>query len=331
MKRRDFISLVGGAAAAWPLAARAQQAGPVKRIGVLHNTAASDAEGKAELAALVEELKKLGWVDGDNMHIAYRYGAGDPNKMSTSAKELVALNPDLLFVRSTAAVHALRQETAAIPIVFVAVSDPVGDGFATTLARPGRNITGFTNVESSVASKWVELLKEVTAGMTRVEYMFNPPTAPSKGRYYSNLVEHAASYFSVEAIAHPVQSSGDIQSAFDPFARQPGGGLIVLPDPFTVTHRTLIIDLALRYRLPAVYAFRNIVIEGGLVCYGVDLIDLYRRAASYIDRVLKGERAGDLPIQEPVKFDLVINLKTAKAIGIRVPAALLTLADEVIE
>ena len=328
--RRKFISALGGVAV-WPLAARAQQPEVVHRIGLLQNTSEADPQGKIELAALIEELKKLGWVDGVNMQIAYRYGAGDPNRMATFAKELVALNPDLVFARSTAAVHALQRETTAIPIVFVAVSDPVGDGFAASLSRPGRNITGFTNVESSVASKWVELLKDVAPNLTQVEYIFNPPTAPSQGRYYSNLVERAASYFSVKTIAHPVHSANDIESAFEPFAQQPGAGLIVLPDPFIVTNRTLIIDLALRNRLPATYAFRNMVVEGGLICYGVNLVDLYRRAAPYIDRILKGEKAGDLAIQEPVKFDLVINLKTAKALGLTVPQTLQVAADEVIE
>ena len=331
MRRRDFIRGIAGSTAAWPLAVRAQQPESIHRIGLLQNTSESDPQGKIELATLIEELKKLGWVDGVNLQIVYRYGAGDPNKMATFAKELVALKPDLLFARSTAAVHALQQETSAIPIVFVAVSDPVGDGFAASLSRPGRNITGFTNVESSVASKWVELLKEVAPNLTEMEYIFNPPMAPSQGRYYSNLLEHAASNFSLKIIAHPVRSASDIESAFQPFAQQPGAGLVVLPDPFTVTHRRLIIDLALRNRLPATYAFRNMAVEGGLICYGVNLVDLYRRAVPYIDRIFKGEKAGDLAIQEPVKFDLVINLKTAKALGLTVPPTLLATADEVIE
>lgn len=331
MRRREFIAFVGSAAAAWPLAARAQQAGQVKRIGLLQNTAEDDPQGKIELAALIADLKKLGWLNGVNLQVTYRYGAGDSNRMARFARELVAMKPDLLFARSTAAVHAFQRETDTVPILFVAVSDPIGDGFATSLSRPGRNITGFTNVESSVASKWVELLKEITPGITQIEYIFNPPTAPSQGRYYSNLVEHAALRFSVKAIAHPVLSAGDIESAFHPFAQQRGAGLIVLPDPFILTHRTMVIDLALRNRLPATYAFHNIAAEGGLICYGVDLVDLYRRAALYVDRILKGEKAGDLAIQEPIKFDLVINVKTAKAIGVAVPSTLLALANEVIE
>jgi putative ABC transport system substrate-binding protein len=283
-----------GGAAAWPLAARGQQDGTVKRIGLLHNTPEGDAEGKVELATLIQELKKLGWIEGDNLQITYRYGAGDQARMATFAKELVALKPDVLFARSTAAVHALKRETTAIPILFVAVSDPVGDGFAASLSRPGRNITGFTNVESSVAGKWVELLKEVAPGTTQIEFIFNPPTAPSQGTYYSNLVEHAAAALSVKTIAHPVRTPADIESAFTPFAQQPGAGLIVLPDPFTVTHRTAIIGLARRNRLPAIYAFRNMAAEGGLIAYGVNLLDLYRRAPPYIDRILKGANAGDL-------------------------------------
>ncbi|MFY9693487.1 MAG: ABC transporter substrate-binding protein [Xanthobacteraceae bacterium] len=331
MRRREFVTLFGGAVASWQLAARAQQSTVDRRIGLLQNTSEGDPQGKIELATLNEGLKKLGWVEGVNMRIAYRYGAGDPNKMATFAKELVALKPDILFARSTAAVHAFQEETTTIPILFVAVSDPVGDGFAASLSRPGQNITGFTNVESSVASKWLELLKEVAPNLSQVEYIFNPPMAPSQGRYYSNLLERAASHFSVKTIAHPVHSASDIESAFEPFAQRPGAGLIVLPDPFIVTHRTSIIDLALRNRLPATYAFRNMVAEGGLICYGVNLIDLYRRAAPYIDRILKGEKAGDLPIQEPVKFDLAINLKTAKALGLSVPPTLLAIADELIE
>jgi putative ABC transport system substrate-binding protein len=329
MRRRDFITLVM-TTAAWPIAARAQQ-GAIKRIGLLQNTAEDDPEGKVELATLTGELEKLGWVNGVNMQITYRYGAGDPNRMATFARELVAPHPDLLFARSTAAVRALQRETATIPILFVAVSDPIGDGFAASLSRPGRNITGFTNVESSVASKWVELLKEVAPGVTQVEYIFNPPTAPSQGRYYSNLVKRAASHFSLKAIAHPVLSISDIEGAFEPFAQQPGAGMIVLPDPFILTHRTLIIDLALRNRLPATYPFHNMAAEGGLICYGVNLVDLYKRAAPYVDRILKGEKAGDLAIQEPVKFDLVINSKTARALGLTISTSLLALADEVIE
>jgi putative ABC transport system substrate-binding protein len=330
MRRRDFIAGLGGAAT-WPFLARAQQDSPVKRIGLLQNTGESDPEGKVELATLAQELKKLGWVEGDNLQITYRYGGGDTSRMAVAAKELAALRPDLLFARSTAAVHAMVRETKTIPILFVAVSDPVGEGFAASLSRPGRNITGFTNVESSVAGKWVELLKEVAPGTTQIEFIFNPQTAPSQGKYYSTLVEHAAAYFAVKTVAHPLRSAADIESAFDPFARRPGAGLIVLPDPFTVTHRKSIIDLALRNRLPAIYAFRNMVVEGGLIAYGVNPLDLYRRSSSYIDRILKGANAGDLAIQAPVKFDLVVNLKTAKAMGLKIPETFLLLADDVIE
>ena len=329
MRRRGFLGGLGGAVVAWPLAALGQE--DVKRIGLLHNTAGTDPESKAELATLLDTLAKLGWAVGRNLEIAYRYGDGDAKRMATFAKELVALKPDLLFARSTAAVHALKRETAAIPIVFVAVSDPVGDGFVASLSRPGRNITGFTNVESTVASKWVELLKEVVPGTTRIEYIFNPQTAPSQGHYYSNLVEKAAPYFSVKTISHPVKSVPDIEDAFVPFAQQLGSGLIVLPDPFILTNRTLIISLALRHKLPAIYAFHNMAVEGGLICYGVNLLDLYRRAPIYIDRILKGEKASDLAVQAPVKFDLVVNLKTAKAMGLIISEKFLLRADEVIE
>jgi putative ABC transport system substrate-binding protein len=334
MRRRDFIAGLGIAGlagpAAWPLAVRAQDA-PAKRIGLLYNSREDDPEGKVEIATLVGELKKLGWAEGVNLQIANRYGAADPKRMADFAKELVGLKPDMLFARSTAAVHALKRETTSIPIVFVAVSDPVGDGFAASLSRPGRNITGFTNVESSVAGKWVELLKEIAPGTTQVQYIFNPPTAPSQGKYYSSLVEHAAPHFGVKAIAHPVRSAADIESAFVPFSQQRGAGMVVLPDPFTVTNRRQIIDLALRNRLPAIYAFRNIIVDGGLVSYGVNSVDLFRRSASYVDRVLRGESASELAIQTPLKFDLVVNLKTAKAMDLTIPERFLLRADEVIE
>jgi len=328
MRRRSFIVGLGGVAAS-PLAAWAQQ--DTKRIGLLYNAREDDPEGKVEIATLLGELKKLGWTEGANLKITNRYGAADPKRMADFAKELVGLKPDLLFARSTAAVHALKRETTAIPIVFVSVSDPVGDGFAVSLSRPGRNITGFTNVESSVAGKWVELLKEIAPGTKQVGYIFNPPTAPSQGKYYSNLVEHAGPHFGVKTIAHPARSAADIESAFAAIAKQPGGGMVVLPDPFTVTNRRLIIELAMRNRLPAIYAFRNITADGGLLSYGVNSVDLFRRSASYVDRVLKGESASDLAIQTPVKFDLVVNLKTAKAMALTVPETFLLRADEVIE
>jgi putative ABC transport system substrate-binding protein len=330
MRRREFITLVGGTAV-WPLAARAQQAERVRRIAVLKNTPEGDTEGKLELAALVQELKSLGWIDGQNVHIDYRFGAGDRNRMEASAKELVALRPDVIVARSTPALRALAAETSAIPIVFIAVSDPVGEGFAASLARPGGNATGFTNVESAMAGKWVDLLKEIAPDLRRVTFIFNPRLAPGGGAYYARLVERAADLSGVTAISGPVNTPSEIANTVTALAREPGGGLLALPDAFTNTHRALIVELAMRHRLPAVYTFGHMAKEGGLVAYGVNIIDLYRRSASYIDRILKGARPADLPIQAPIKFELVVNLKTAKAMGLKIPEAFLLRADAVIE
>jgi putative ABC transport system substrate-binding protein len=333
MRRREFITLLGGAAAAWPLAARAQQGERMRRVGVLMSTAADDPEAKVELAAFEQELKNLGWREGQNIRIDYRFGAGDAARMAAFAKELVALKPDVLLARSTPVLKALAlaAETNTVPIVFVAVSDPVGEGFAASLARPGGNATGFTNVESAMAGKWVELLKEITPGLKRITFIYNPLTAPGGGAYYARLIEAAAATLGVTVTPGSVRAPSDIEGAVTALAREPGGGLLVLPDAFINAHRALIFELAMRYRLPAVYTFGHMAVEGGLISYGPDIIDQYRRAAAYVDRILKGERAGDLPIQAPTKFELVINLKTAKALGLAVPPTLLSRADEVIE
>ncbi len=332
MRRRDFITLLCGAASTWPLTAYAQQKTEgMRRIGLLLSTPDSDQEAKVELAAFVQELKKLGWSEGRNIQIDYRFSAGDTARMAMFAKELVAMKPDVIVARSTPVLKAVAAETSTIPLVFIGVSDPVGEGLAKSLARPGGNSTGFTNVESAMAGKWVELLKDITPGLKRVTYIFNPQTAPGGGAYYARLVERAADALGVTAISGPVRASSDIEPAVAELAREPGGGLVVLPDAFTNTHRTLIFELAMRYRLPAVYTFGHFAVEGGLIAYGVNIVDLYRRSASYVDRILKGERAGDLPIQAPSKFELMINLKTAKALGLTVPSSLLDRADEVIE
>jgi putative ABC transport system substrate-binding protein len=331
MRRREFISLLGGAAAAWPFAAHAQNMQGMRRIGVLHSTAEGDLEAKAELAAFEQELKNLGWREGQNIRIDYRFGAGDATRIAAFAKELVASKPDLVVARSTPVLKAVASETKTIPIVFIAVSDPIGEGFATSLARPGGNATGFTNVESAMAGKWVELLKDITPGLKRVTFIFNPPTAPGGGAYYARLVEGAATALGVSAISGPVYAASDINSVVTELAHEPGGGLIALPDAFTNTHRTLIFEFAMRHRLPAVYTFGHYAVEGGLIAYGANIVDLYRRSASYVDRILKGEPAGDLPIQAPAKFELMINLATAKALGITVPPSLLGLADQLIE
>jgi putative ABC transport system substrate-binding protein len=330
MKRRDFITLLGGAAA-WPLGARAQQPDRVLRIGVLMNLAASDPEGQAQVTALVLRLKELGWTDGRNVQFDYRWAAGDASRMRTFAKELVKLQPDVVLARSTPVTAALQRETQTIPIVFVAVSDPVGEGFVASVARPEANITGFTNVESSLGSKWLELLKEIAPSIMSVALVFNPETAPGGGLYYFRLVESAAPSLAVAVIKAPVHDPAEIDTALATLAREPSVGLIVLPDALTNVHRELIISRAARYRLPAVYLFRNMAAEGGLMSYGIDLVDLFRRAASYIDRILKGAEPADLPVQLPTKYELVINLKTAKALGLTVPLIMQMTADEVIE
>jgi ABC-type uncharacterized transport system substrate-binding protein len=330
MKRREFIMLLGGTAT-WPLVARAQQPNRVRRIGVLKNTPASDAQAKVEIAAFETELKNLGWREGQNVFIEYRFGAGDASRMAAFAKELVALKPDLLVARSTAAVRPLAAETKTIPIVFIGVSDPVGEGFAASFARPGGNVTGFSNVESAMAGKWVELLKEIAPALKRVIFMFNPETAPMGGDYYARLVRNAADASGVTAIPAPLHSPAEIETVIAAHAREPGSSLLLLPDPFGNTHRAQIIDLAMQLRVPAIFTFSHMAREGGLMAYGVDNVDLYRRSASYVDRILRGERPSDLPIQAPTRFELVINLKTAKALGLTIPPSLLARADEVIE
>jgi putative ABC transport system substrate-binding protein len=330
MKRREFITWLGGMAAAWPVAADAQKTEIIHRIGVLKNTPEGDPEAKVELAAFEQELKALGWSEGRNIRIDYRFGAGDAARMATFAKELVAIKPDVIVVRSTPALRAVAAETSTIPLVFILVSDPVGEGFASSLARPGGNATGFTNVESAMAGK-VELLKDLTPGLKRVTFIFNPPTAPAGGAYYAGLVERAAAALGVTLISGPIYAPSDIEPTITELAREPGGGLVVLPDAFMNTHRKVTFELAMRYRVPAVYTLGHFAVEGGLIAYGVNTVDVYRRSASYVDRILKGERAGDLPIQAPTKFELVINLKTAKALGLTVPSSLLGRAGEIIE
>jgi putative ABC transport system substrate-binding protein len=332
MRRREFLGVLGGAATtAWPLSARAQQPERARRIGVLMSAPENDPEATFELGTLVQELKSLGWTIGQNIRIDSRFAAGDVNRMAAFAKELVALKPDVIVARSTPVLKAITAETRTIPAVFIAVSDPVGDGFAASLARPGGNVTGFTNVESAMAGKWVELLKEIVPDLQRVTFMFNPQTAPGGGAYYARLIERAASVFGVTAISGPVHTRPDIEKIVTAGARESGGGLLALPDAFINTHRAVIIELAMRHRLPAVYTFGHMAVEGGLIAYGVSIVDLYRRSASYVDRILKGARPGDLPIQAPIKFELVVNLKTAKAMGLKIPEAFLLRTDKVIE
>jgi putative ABC transport system substrate-binding protein len=330
MKRREFISLIGGAAAAgWPLVARAQQPERMRRVGVLHGFAESDPQAASRVAALQRELRELGWVEGRNIRLDYRW-AGDASQAQAHAKELVAMAPDAILAHATPELVALRQETRTIPIVFVAVIDPVGQGFVSNLARPGENITGFTNYESTIGGKWLEMLKEIAPGIARVALLYNPDTAPFFG-FFQHSVEEAASIFAVEAIALRVRDAVEIERAIEAFAIGSNAGIIILPDNTTFRHRDLIIRLAVRHRLPAIYPFRYFATSGGLIYYGIDVLEDYRGAASYIDRILRGANPGDLPIQAPTKFELLINLKTAKALGLEIPPSLLALADEVIE
>ena len=331
MKRRDFITFFGGAAAAWPLIALAQQSNTVRRIGVLMPFAATDPSLKIELAAFVRHLQELGWVEGRNLRIDYRWAAGDAERMQVFAKELVALQPEVLFCRSTPVTAALLKQTRTIPIVFTLVSDPVGDHFVGSVARPGGNATGFTNVESSLGGKWLELLKEVAPSIRRVAFIFDPKLAPGGGSYYRRLIEAAAPSFAVAPTATPVHDAVEIERAIGEFVREPNGSLLVLPDATTNFHRGLIIALATRYRVPAIYEFRDIVEDGGLMSYGVDVVDQFRQAADYVDRIIKGAKPAELPVQLPTKFELAINLKTAKALGLDVSLQLQQRADAVIE
>jgi ABC-type uncharacterized transport system substrate-binding protein len=330
MKRRKFIALFGGAAAAWPLAARAQQTERVRRIGVLMFSAESDQEGVSSVAAFREELRNLGWMEGRNSEIDIRWAAADVELMKRFAKELVALQPDLILTSSTAATAVMLQQTHTIPIIFVLVADPVGSGFVASLPRPGGNATGFTPIVGSLGGKWVELLKEIAPRVVRVTLLFNPPTAPFVEGYL-NPFKTAAASVGAEAIVAPVNDMSGVESFVTTEAREPSSGLVVIPDAFTVSHRAEITALAARYHVPAVYWSRSFAEVGGLISYGPYIVDEYRRAASYADRILKGSKPSELPVQAPVKFELVINLKTAKALGLDVPPSLLARADEVIE
>jgi putative tryptophan/tyrosine transport system substrate-binding protein len=329
MRRREFIAGLGGAAA-WPLAARAQRGDRMRRVGVLMNVVLEDPSGLAEVTAFRQGLTELGWIEGRNIDIEFRWPGGDIERVQTFAKELVGLRPDVLIGRSTPGTAALKQETGTIPIIFVNVTEPVEQGFVQSLARPGGNITGLTNFEASIGGKWLQLLREADQRIVRVAAIYNPQTAPFAGLFL-RAVQSAAPTFAVEAVAMPIQSDADIEAALTMFARQPFGGLIAVPDSFTVQRRDLIIALAARNRVPALYTNLVSTPIGGLMSYSVDTRDLMQRAATYVDRILKGANPADLPVQHPAKFELSINLKTAKALGLTVPSALLVSADEVIE
>ena len=328
MRRREFMTVLGGAAVGWPLAARAQGE-RVRRIGVLMGIAESDPARQSFVTAFTEALQELGWSSGRNIRIEYCWGAGDAERIRNFARELVEMQLDLIVGHTTPVVAALKAQTRTIPIVFTQVSDPVGSGFIDGFAKPGGNITGFTNLESSMGSKLGELLKEVAPTITRVAVMFNPDTAPDRGTYFLRPVEAAAPSLHVEVIPAPVHNDAEIESAITTLV--PGTGLIVMPDIFILAHREQILALADRHRLPAAYAYRLFAASGGLLSYGTDLADLFRRAARYVDRILTGTKPAELPVQQPTKFELVINLKTAKTLGLNVPLSLQAGADEVIE
>jgi len=331
VKRRAFITLLSGATIAWPLAARAQQTERVRRIGVLMGWPESDSEAQSEFAAFVQELRKLGWADGRNLRIDSRWAMpAHPESMHRFAKELVALQPELILSQSTPATAALLQQTRTIPIIFAIVADPIGSGFVASFPRPGGNATGFAVTEPTQAGKWVELLKEIAPRVTRVAALFNPAMA-TFAEFWLKPFKAAAASFAVEAILAPVHDMSELESVIAAQAREPNTGLFVMPDAFIITYRAEVTSLAARYRLPAVYAFRFFTEAGGLLSYGEDLTDNFRRAATYADRILKGEKPSELPVQAPVKFQLVINLKAAKGLGLTVPQTLLVTADELIE
>jgi putative ABC transport system substrate-binding protein len=330
LQRRKFIGLLGGAAA-WPLAAHGQQGGHTRRIGVLMPYDEADREGQAFVEAFRAELQKVGWTEGRNIHIDYRWATpGHAKSREQFAKELVELQPDLVLTQSTPTVAALMQQTRTIPIVFAQAIDPVGSGFVASFPRPGGNVTGLISLEPTVATKWLELLKEIAPAVNRVAILFNPMTA-TYSDYFLKPFKAAASDFAVEAIAAPIRHVSEFASAIAEQARAPSGGFVVMSDTFMNTHRMEITSLAARYGLPAVYPYRFFVQAGGLLSYANDILDNYRRAATYADQILKGAKPSDLPVQGPVKFHLAINLKTAKALGLDVPPSLLVRADEVIE
>ena len=329
MRRREFITLLGGAAVAWPLAARAQPGERMRRIGVLMNLASDDANGQARIAVFLQGLQQLGWSDGHNVRIDTRWGASDAERIRKYAAELVSLSPDVILAAGSATTGPLLQATRSVPIVFVHTPDPVGAGFVDSLARPGGSATGFTLLEYATSAKWLELLKEIAPRVTRAAVIRDPAITAGIGQW--GAIQTAAPSLGVEVSPINMRDAGEIERAVTAFARASNGGLILTAASMAGFHRNLIITLAARHKLPAVYFERFFVTDGGLISYGPVIIDQFRRAAGYVDRILHGEKPADLPVQAPTKYELVINLKTAKALGLDVPERLLALADEVIE
>jgi putative ABC transport system substrate-binding protein len=329
MRRREFLTLIGGAAAAWPLAARAQQAA-MPRVAVLMPYAQSDSLAQTWLTDFVQAMQAVGWTDGHNMRVDVRWAGGMVDRIPKIAKELVDLQPQVVFAITTPSVNAVRRESRGIPIVFTQVTDPVAQGLVESLDRPGGNVTGFTILEPEIGGKVVQVLKEIAPQTARAAVIFNPDTAPYY-KLYMSRIEAAGGSLGMKTFEAPAHNRDEIEAAISALAREPGSGVIAMSDGFTTVHRDLIIALSARYRLPAAYQFRHFVAGGGLISYGVDLNDMQRRAAGYVDRILKGATPADLPVQLPTKFELVINLKTATALGLDVPLTLLTRADEVIE
>jgi putative ABC transport system substrate-binding protein len=328
MRRREFITLLGGAAAVWPLAARAQQAERLRRIGVLMTTAADDPEGQARIAAFLQGLQQWGWTVGGNVRIDIRFGA-DNTAIRKHASDLTSLAPDVILANSSVAVGSLLQATRTVPIVFVVVADPVGAGFVETVARPGGNATGFMLYEYGIGGKWLELLKQIAPGVTRVAVIRDPTSAVGVGQF--GTIQAVAPSLGVEVSPINLRDAGEIEPAIAAFVRSSNDGLMVIGSNLALVHRDLIVTLVARHKLPAVYYSRSFVTGGGLIAYGPDRVDQYRRAAGYVDRILKGEKPADLPVQAPTKYELTINLKTAKALGLDIPPTLLARADEVIE
>jgi len=330
MNRREFITLLGGAAA-WPMVARGQQRDGMRRIVMLMDTTESNPEGQARVAAFRQGLRQLGWTEGRNVQIDLRWGGGDVERTRAYAAELVGLKPDVIFAYAVAQLAPLARETRTIPIVFCGASAPVADGFVASFARPGGNITGFTQYEPSMVGKWLGALKEIAPALARVAITVNPETAPQRGTFFLREFETAATTFRIEPITSFVSSAADIEAAVAALGQKPNSGLIVAPETFTTANRELFVTLADRYRLPAIFGLRQFPASGGLMSYGPDSVDTVARAAGYVDRILRGEKPAELPVQAPTKFEFVINAKTAKALGLELPPTLLIRADEVIE